>query len=674
MATTPFTIPNEQDLASDLAFLSAPDKTDIAALVAAFDRTGVITGCDVTQKAGGANMSVDVASGKVAVKGVEIEVVAANVAIGNGHATLPRRDIVVVSNAGVISVVAGAAEADPEKPAIPANSVLLAEVAVKAAEATSITTDEIKSKALNLGKIFGGLETLPVDNTFNFVTNPSFEVDAAGWEANGAGTTIARTVAQFQIGVAALEVSITAGAAFKGTSLSGTLPPSVQNQGWTASAWVKVPSGETFRIALGWTSSGAADTEAVFTGTGAWQRVSVTGIAPAGTTSVDVKLDNSGVDTGSTILVYIDGVQLESGSRTDYCDGSQPNCSWLGTAHASASSRGTPGLLNSVVIEDDTTNLISNPSFEVDVTGWTDVGLNAFSRSSERARIGRYSAKLVENSPGDNYATHSVTGLIPGELYTVSAWVFVDAFTAAATSDRGLWVAGASSGATVLNSGHPRGVWVRHQRSERVHADGSLAIRLYCPHGTVYWDGVQVERGAMSSYCDGSLGDGYSWSGTPHLSTSSRTAGVKVLGRSSGDSFYVGQGRLIAVRPYNPVSIAEVSTSSNTFGDVDETNMAVTFMFPPSGKVLIRLTAVGYGGGSLNWGLREGTVEVPGSGGRISSLGSGHRHSHAMVLHGTPGSVVTYKWAHRNEDNSTAVYTTCGGARGQAVMEVWEAP
>jgi hypothetical protein len=40
---------------------------------------------------------------------------------------------------------------------------------------------------------------------------------------------------------------------------------------------------------------------------------------------------------------------------------------------------------------------------------------------------------------------------------------------------------------------------------------------------TYYVDALQVEeKGYATTYCDGSLGVGYSWSGTAHASTSTR--------------------------------------------------------------------------------------------------------------------------------------------------------
>lgn len=143
------TVPDLADAA--LPYEAGIDSVDIDIIVAAFNRTGVISGCAVTQRAAGANDSVDVAAGTVMVAGTEVAVTGTNVVVTAAHATLARVDLVVVSNAGVVSVVAGTA-ADPttsafKAPPIPANSVVLAFVYRAPADA-SVTTNRIIDKRM----------------------------------------------------------------------------------------------------------------------------------------------------------------------------------------------------------------------------------------------------------------------------------------------------------------------------------------------------------------------------------------------------------------------------------------------------------------------------------------------------------------------------------------------
>ena len=125
-----------------------PDSVDIDILVAGNAATGAVTGCAVTAQ-GSPDMTVAIAVGTVSVAGTSVAVTAGNVTITTAHSTLPRKDIVVVSNAGAKSVTAGTAATQPLKPAIPANSVVLAEVYVPAAD-TAINTNQITDKRVFL--------------------------------------------------------------------------------------------------------------------------------------------------------------------------------------------------------------------------------------------------------------------------------------------------------------------------------------------------------------------------------------------------------------------------------------------------------------------------------------------------------------------------------------------
>lgn len=137
-----FTIPNVG--VAGFADQAEPDSVDIDILTAGHALSGVISGCAVTPQ-GSPDMTVAVAVGTVIVAGASVAVTAGNVTITTAHATLPRKDLVVVSNAGAKSVTAGTAAAQPLKPAIPANSIVLAEVYVPAADA-AINANQITDK------------------------------------------------------------------------------------------------------------------------------------------------------------------------------------------------------------------------------------------------------------------------------------------------------------------------------------------------------------------------------------------------------------------------------------------------------------------------------------------------------------------------------------------------
>jgi hypothetical protein len=186
-----FTIPN----ASVAAFAdqAEPDSVDMDILAAGHVGNGVTSGCAVAAQ-GSPNMTVAVAVGTALVSGVAVAVAAGNVTITAAHATLPRKDIVVVSNAGVKSATAGTAATQPLKPAIPANSVVLAEVYVPAAD-TAINSNQITDKRVILASPFitvgALLEGAPPTTGFRMVWRAPFNCTVVAVRSHfDAGTNI----------------------------------------------------------------------------------------------------------------------------------------------------------------------------------------------------------------------------------------------------------------------------------------------------------------------------------------------------------------------------------------------------------------------------------------------------------------------------------------------------
>jgi hypothetical protein len=70
--------------------------------------TDPLTGCAVTQRGAGANMSVDVAAGSVLVTNASVSVASGNLAIAIADINYDRIDAVVVNSSGVASVLTGA--------------------------------------------------------------------------------------------------------------------------------------------------------------------------------------------------------------------------------------------------------------------------------------------------------------------------------------------------------------------------------------------------------------------------------------------------------------------------------------------------------------------------------------------------------------------------------------
>jgi hypothetical protein len=143
-----WTIPDKGEGENDLQSVVCQSSLD--ALLAGHRRTGVFSGCAVSQRAAGANMSVDVASGVVALAGVTAAVASGNVAIGAADATNPRLDLVVSDGSGTKSVIAGTAAAAPKEATLDTTTyILLAQVYVPAA-ATTITTARIYDRRVDV--------------------------------------------------------------------------------------------------------------------------------------------------------------------------------------------------------------------------------------------------------------------------------------------------------------------------------------------------------------------------------------------------------------------------------------------------------------------------------------------------------------------------------------------
>lgn len=141
-----FTLPNGSDAFDSIQGM--PDAVDFAALAQGVGGEGVVSGCAVSAQSPAA-MAVNVGSGTVRIAGTDISVTSGSVNISAAHATLPRIDLVVVNSSGTKSVQSGTAATVPTSPAIPASTVPLAMVLVKAA-VTSIVSGAVTDKRLLL--------------------------------------------------------------------------------------------------------------------------------------------------------------------------------------------------------------------------------------------------------------------------------------------------------------------------------------------------------------------------------------------------------------------------------------------------------------------------------------------------------------------------------------------
>ena len=125
----------------------------------------------VTERSGTANMSVDVAGGRAFINGTEATYQGTyfvenrgvqNVVVSAAHATLARIDLIVAkvqdagysgaTNAWSLAVVAGTPAASPAAPTAPANSLVLARVAVAALATTVVNANITDYRYITAGQ------------------------------------------------------------------------------------------------------------------------------------------------------------------------------------------------------------------------------------------------------------------------------------------------------------------------------------------------------------------------------------------------------------------------------------------------------------------------------------------------------------------------------------------
>lgn len=186
-----------------------------------------------------------------------------------------------------------------------------------------------------------------------------------------------------------------------------------------------------------------------------------------------------------------------------------------------------------VQIAESTTNYCNDPSSE-GASGWSaqynGAGYLSGAQSTDYALYGSKSYKVVATQvTWDGYynaAHYQVGGSVswaPGESITVSCYV----------RGTGTWyVVGEDSyenlrGAQlVAATGQWQRVIVTCTNTFGYTYSAFYLSVFSASAGTLYIDGVQIEKKAYATpYCDGSLGQGHSWSGTAHASASSRTGG-----------------------------------------------------------------------------------------------------------------------------------------------------
>jgi hypothetical protein len=171
----------------------------------------------------------------------------------------------------------------------------------------------------------------------NYITNPNFETDAAGWVA-APTTTISRQTSQHFLGSASLFSTGT------GTQVGNyiAVPDLIVGEEYTVSAYALHTDGSNPRFltmavnpTVSLASAASATIAIVSTG---WTQITLQFIAPTTNVIIGFWTENSlTAPTSTTMDWYLDAVMLNPGGLIPYGDGSFDGWNWEGTVNDSRS-------------------------------------------------------------------------------------------------------------------------------------------------------------------------------------------------------------------------------------------------------------------------------------------------------------------------------------------------
>lgn len=174
--------------------------------------------------------------------------------------------------------------------------------------------------------------------TKNYLSNPSFERSTDGvteYKGGAAAGTLERSSAYQTRGVYSLAITKSAGAVGDDYGFYTTADHLSEFEADDLVALrVDLKTNDAVTVTVKLESDVAEGTE-TFVGPGE-NRVGLSVTLPGAPGFLVVYVY---IDSGATGTVYVDGMMLERNTETEYCDGDQPGCTWLGAAHASPSIR-----------------------------------------------------------------------------------------------------------------------------------------------------------------------------------------------------------------------------------------------------------------------------------------------------------------------------------------------
>jgi hypothetical protein len=239
----------------------------------------------------------------------------------------------------------------------------------------------------------------------NLVKNPSFESSIIDWSATGASVTIASYASDGYSGTSSLQVTK------KATTDCGAVVASriqvTADLKYTVSAYVKVPSGEeasAVRVNVEWYTaevSGSyiymnSSTALAISDSLGWTRIHGTFRAPATAVAAVISVTQPAAGTADETFL-IDAVLFEQADK-----------------------------LNTYIGPTERVNIVANPSFETDTTGWAGAQGATIARITTDFFIGDSCLEVTKSNTsltGTLSSDSSRISVTPSTEYAVSAYV-----------------------------------------------------------------------------------------------------------------------------------------------------------------------------------------------------------------------------------------------------------
>jgi hypothetical protein len=365
----------------------------------------------------------------------------------------------------------------------------------------------------------------------NLLTNSSMEVDS--WEDYSDDSNASPSTTEAKDGTFSTKITPSASGVRGAQTTVSSVSPGLS---YTFSAWVLREAGSSsLSIQIQWMdgitpltlstqsfSPAALDT---------WSRMFITAVAPEGADSAVVSVVfNAAV--AATDVAYIDSALFEETDQLrDYFDGSTTdalgwNYEWTGDEDESTS---TAKAL-AVVFR---TNLVTNPSFETNTTGWTATS-SSIARTTSQYYIGS-ACLLITPSASNGGAVSPLATTTPSATHTVSAWVKGSAGDNLRLELNERTSGGASLVGTTTTNLTLNGAWQRISATRLFGTTGATAnfsITNTSSTALFFVDATMLEMSAtLNPFFDGSsgaTGNAFinSWTGTTHLSTSTQSGAV----------------------------------------------------------------------------------------------------------------------------------------------------